>query len=134
DVEHVGDAARHAGREVQSSGPENDGAPAGHVLAAVVADAFDAGLRAAVADAEALSRAAAEERAARRRAVQRDVADQDVVLGRERARARRVDDDAPAREALADVVVRVALELERDALRQERPEALPGRAVQLDAH
>ena len=43
------------------------------------------------------------------------------------------DDDAAAREALAEVVVGVALELERDAAREERAEALAGRAGELDA-
>ena len=42
-VEHVGDAAAHAGREVAPGRPEHDDAPAGHVLAAVVADALDDG-------------------------------------------------------------------------------------------
>ena len=73
-------------------GAENHGAPAGHVFAAVIADAFDDGLGAAVAHAEPLGRAAAEERAAARRAVQRDVADEDVLLGLERRDLRRIDD------------------------------------------
>ena len=41
---------------------------------------------------------------------------------------RRPDDDAATRQALADVVVRVALEPQRDAGREERAERLPGRA------
>ena len=41
EVEHVGDAARHAGREVSSCGSQNDDRAAGHVFAAVVADALD---------------------------------------------------------------------------------------------
>ena len=44
----------------------------------------------------------------------------------------RIDDHAAAGEALADVVVRVAFELERDALGEERAEALPGRTVELE--
>ena len=49
----------------------------------MVAGPFDDGLRAAVADAEPLAGPAAEERPAAGRAVERDVADQDVVLGDE---------------------------------------------------
>src|SRR5690606_24038068 len=108
---------------------EHDGTSAGHVLAAVIADPLDDRSRAAVAHAEALGRAAPEERAAGGRAVERDVADQHVVLGRESAFARRVDDQPAARQALADVVVAVAFELERDALREERAEALAGGAA-----
>ena len=40
-VVDVGDAARHARGEVATGRPEDDDAPAGHVLTAVVADAFD---------------------------------------------------------------------------------------------
>src|SRR5690606_19047945 len=131
-IPDVRDAARHAGREVAAGGAEDHRAPARHVLAAVVADAFDDRARAAVTHAEALGRAAAEERASAGRAVQRDVADQHVLLGLEAAFARRVDDQPAAGEALADVVVAVALELERVSLREERTEALPGGPAQLD--
>ena len=43
-VEHVGDAAAHAGGEVAAGPAEHDDAAAGHVLAAVVADALDDGV------------------------------------------------------------------------------------------
>ena len=43
--------------------------------------------------------------------------------------ARRDDDDAAAREALAEVVVGIALERDGDAVGQERAEALAGRAA-----
>ena len=72
-------------REVAPGRPEHDDAPAGHVLAAVVADALDDRGRAGVAHAEPLADDAAEVRLARRRAVERDVAGDDVVLGDERA-------------------------------------------------
>ena len=82
-VEHVGDAAGHAGGEVAAGGAEHDDAAAGHVLAAVVADGFDHGVHAAVAHREALAGHAAEEGLARGGAVEGDVADDDVLLGHE---------------------------------------------------
>ena len=54
-IEHVGDAAAHAGGEVAAGRPEHDHAAAGHVFAAVIADAFDDGVGAAVADRESLA-------------------------------------------------------------------------------
>ena len=51
-VEDEGDAAAHAGGEVAAGRADDDHAPAGHVLAAVVADALDHRERAAVADAK----------------------------------------------------------------------------------
>ena len=114
--------------------PEHDHAAAGHVLAAVIAHALDHRVDAAVAHAEALARHAADVGLAAGRAVERDVADDDVFLGDEGRAVRRVDDDLAARQPLADVVVGVAFERQRDAARHERAEALPGRAleVQLD--
>src|SRR5205085_12685052 len=108
EVEDVRDAAAHAGREVASGGTEHDYATAGHVLAAVVADALDDSGRAGVADGEPLAREAADERPARRRPVQHGVADDDVLLGPEGGILRGADRDDPARETLADIVVRVA--------------------------
>ena len=105
---------------------------AGHVFAAVVADALDHRVRAGVAHREALARDAAEVRLARDRAVEHDVAGDDV-LGRLAAElGRGLHRDAPARQAFAAVVVGVADQVERHALRQERAEALAGRAGKAD--
>src|SRR3954452_12890004 len=83
-VEDERQAAAHAGGEVAPGRAEHDDAPAGHVLAAMVADPLDEGVGARVAHREALAGAAAEERASGRRAVEHRVADDHVVLGRER--------------------------------------------------
>ena len=121
------------GGEVAAGPAEDEHAAAGHVFAGVIADAFDDGQRAAVADGKPLAGNAADIRLAARRAVERDVADDDVVLGDERRLPRRIHGELAARQALAEVVVRVALETHRDAARHERAEALAGRAGELDA-
>ena len=128
-VEHEGDAAAHAGREVAAGGAEDDDDAAGHVLAAVIADALDDGDRAAVAHREALAGAAVEEGPAAGGAVEDHVADDDLVVGAERRLAVRADGEDAAREPLADVVVGVAFELERHARRREGAEALPRAAL-----
>src|SRR5439155_12385757 len=127
------DAPAHAGGEVPARAAEDHDESLGHVLAAVVADALDHRGDAAVAHAEPLAGLAAEEDLAARRAVERDVADDDVLLRREGRLARRVDDDAPAREALAEVVVVVALDLDGDAGGEPGAEALARGARELDA-
>jgi len=86
-IEHVGDATGHAGGEVAAGGAEHDDATAGHVFATVVADALDDGGDAGVADTEALASAAVDVDLTGRGAVQRDVADDDVVLGLEGRRS-----------------------------------------------
>ena len=45
---------------------------------------------------------------------------------------RRIDDDAAARQALADIVVGLAVEIERHAVGEPGAEALAGRAVEPD--
>ena len=109
-VEHVGDAAAHARREVAAGPADHDDAPRGHVLAAVIADAFDHGKRAAVADREPLAGDAAHVGLAAGRAVEADVADDHVLVGRERRLPRRIHDQLAARQPLAPEVVRIALE------------------------
>ena len=92
-------------------GAEHDHAAAGHVLAAVVADALDDRGGAGVAHAEALAHDAAQEDLAAGRAVADHVAGDDRCPRRRTASVTvRADDDAPARQTLAEVVVGVALE------------------------
>ena len=117
--------------KLRPGGADHHHDAAGHVFAAVVAGAFDHRDGAGIAHREALARDAAEIAFALDRAVQHGVADDDGFLGDELPRlARRIDDDAPAREALADVVVGLAFELERHALGEPGAEALPGRALE----
>src|SRR5229473_4966011 len=73
-IEHVGDAAAHAGGEVSAGWTEHHHPPAGHVLAAVIADSLHDGNCTAVSDRESLSGAAAEEGAAAGRSVEDGVA------------------------------------------------------------
>ena len=116
-VVDVGNPAGHSRGEVSAGLAEDHHAPAGHVLAAVVADAFDDRVHAAVADAESLADDAAQVDLAGDRAVADDVAGDDVFFGFEGRSLRWVRDDAPAGEALTEIVVGVAFELE--ALEQE---------------
>ena len=112
---------------------DDDDDPAGHVFAAVVARPLDDGDRAGIAHAETFARHAAEVAFAGDRAVEDGVADDDRGLRRQLpGLLRRVDDDASARQALADIVVGLALELEGHALGEEGAEALARRALELD--
>ena len=127
-VDHIGDAARHAGGEIAPGDAEHHHDAAGHVFAAMVAGALDHGDGAGIAHGETLARHAAEIAFARDRAIQHGVADDDRFLRHDAGIRRRPDDDAPAREALADIVVGVAVELEGDAARQPGAKRLTGAA------
>ena len=125
-------AAGHPRAEVAAVRAEHDDGAARHVLAGVVADALD-------------DRAAPELRTANRSPAEPGA----VELAARRAveaRCCRPGTGSPASPAggaitirppahrLADVVVRLADEIELDAGREERAEALAGRALEAGAH
>ena len=130
-VDHIGDAARHARREIASSAAEHHHDAARHVFAAMVAGALDHRKGARVAHREALAGHAAEIALAFDGAVENSIADNDGLLGYDGRGGWRTHDDAAARQTLADVVVGVALEFERDPAREKGAEALPGSAGEL---
>src|SRR5207302_5998548 len=131
-IQHERGAAAHARREVASRRPDDHHRAARHVLAAVIADALDDGGGSAVAHPEPLAGDATDERFARRRTVERDVADDDVVLGTPARALRWSDHDASARESLAHVVVGLAAQHEGDAWCEPRAERLSRRPIELD--
>jgi hypothetical protein len=85
----------------------------------VVTHAFDDGDGAGVTHGEAFAGDAAEVGLALRRAIEHGVADDDGVLRHDPRIIRRADDDAAARQALADIVVAVTDEVKGDATRKE---------------
>src|SRR5262249_31363975 len=60
-VDDVGDTSAHSGCKVSSCPAENNHAAAGHILASVIADAFDDRNCATVSNGETLARNAADE-------------------------------------------------------------------------
>ena len=85
-----------------------------------------------VANTEPLSRTTADEHRTRRGAVTGDVANDDVLGGHELRPPIGKDRQLPPRQPLPEVVVGVPLDEERDSLRQEGADALPGRALEPD--
>src|SRR5256885_7776136 len=107
-VEHIRDAARHAGREIAPGPAEHHHDAAGHVFAAVIAGALDHRDGSRIAHREALAGDAAEIAFALDRAVEYGVADDDRFLRHDAGICRRADDDATAGKPLADIVVGIA--------------------------
>ena len=128
----VGHATVHARREVDAHLAQDEHAPTRHVLAAVVADSLDDQVRTRVARGEALPGEAVHEAPARRRAVEGDVAHDDVFLGPERRPARWGDRDRSTRKPLAEVIVCLARNREHDALGQKRAKAHAARPAAVD--
>ena len=131
-VEHVGDAAGHARCEVATGHPEHDDRPAGHVLATMITDTLDDGGSARVADGKALAGDTSEKGFAFGCTVENGIADDDVVRGFAPEAGTRTDDDPPTRQALADIVVGFANQVQGHAARQKRAEGLAGGAREMD--
>ncbi len=130
-VVQVGAAAGHPRPEVGADGAEYDDDPAGHVFAAVLAEALDDRLRAGVAHGEPHPGPADEVQPPAGRAVEAGVAGDRLAGGVGGEVRLRGDDEPPARQALADVVVRLADQPQLERRTRERAERLAGRAAEL---
>ena len=131
-VKDISHATSHTGGEVLSDLAQDERQTARHVLAAMVAAAFDHHRGTGVAHGETLAGKAVNKAATARGAKERNVAHDDVLVelvGRMRVGAHRY---LAARKALAKVVVGVAAHVERNAARQESAKALTGRTIAID--
>src|SRR5258707_9693186 len=128
-AQDVSEATGHAGTKIQAERTKDEGDAAGHVFATVLADAFDNGESAAVADGEAFARASGDEKLAGSGAVENSVAGENVAAAGS-GKSRR-DGDGAAGETFADVIVGFAFEAEGDAFGEKCAEALAGGAVKI---
>src|SRR4029077_14579576 len=104
-----------------------------HVFTAMVARTFDDRDRAGIAHPESLARHASEIAFTGNRAIKSRIADYDRSLWRQLSGfLRGVDDDTPARQPLADVVVGLPLKLKGHAFSEEGSEALTSCSLELD--
>src|SRR5580658_3427967 len=133
-VENVSDAAAHAGCKISSAGSEHQHKTFRHVLATVIADAFDYRGRSRIANGKALAGYSVEKRFAAGCAVKCNVAYENVFLGGKFRSPRRICNQTTARQALAYVVVRVAFERESNSFGQKRSHALAGGAIEMNSN
>ncbi len=127
-VEHIRDAIGHARAEVAPRIAQHQDGAACHVLAAVIADAFDHGRGARVAHAEPLPGASCREQPATGRAVQDGVADDRVLL---RCKPRHIgghEYDFAAAHAFAEIVVGLTFEGQAHSVSGEGAKGLAGTA------
>src|SRR5690606_2796412 len=110
EIQYEGRAAGHAGAEVETGRAEHADHAAGHVLTAVVADAFNHGVSTRVAHRETLAGHARRKQPAAGGAIQAGVAHDGGFLALEGTAAGWGEDQLAAGHAFADVVVGVALQ------------------------
>ena len=133
-VPHIGHATAHSGCKVASCFAENHHTSAGHILAAVVARAFNHGRGSRVAHSETLAHLSVDIQFAACCAIKSGVSGDDVVLCREIAAYRGQYGYASTRQSLGEIVVGLALEFEVYSGYEERSEALSGRTFELHVH
>ena len=127
-VQDVGCTAAHACGEVLAGHAQDHRAAAGHVLQTVVSAAFRHRQRAGIPDAEALAGDAADIGFAGGGTVQCHVPEDDIVMGSVSRVLRRGDHQLSAGKPLSEAVVRVALQADRQSLRDEGSEGLSSAA------
>ena len=125
-------SSRHPRPEILAHRPEDGDASAGHVLAAIGAAAFDHGARTRIAHGETLAGKAGCVQFAAGGAIKAGVADDGIGFALKSSVGRGPQGDEPAGQALADIIVGVAGDIEPNALNKERAQALPARASKLD--
>ena len=133
-IQHIGHTAGHARGEVLAGGAQHRHAAAGHVFAAVVSHALHHGTGAGIPHTEALSGDAADIGLSAGGSVQGHVSDNDVLTGIDGRFLRRPYDEAPAGQALAEIVVAVAGEADGHPLRKEGSEGLPSAPFRFHVH
>ena len=131
-VEHVGETAGESRAEIHPRAAQNAHHAAGHVFTAMITRALEHRERPGVAHREALARGAGGVQFAARGAVQAGVAHDDRFARHEAGARRRLHHDPAARHALADVIVRFALETQMQAAGVPDAEALAHRAGERD--
>ena len=99
----------------------------------MVVGTFHDDVRTGIAHAELLARNAGNKSAAACRAAERNIADDDVFGSLERAGAIREDDQSAAGKPLAEIVVAVPLQGERQPSGNERPKTLSSGALAPDS-
>jgi len=131
-IEHPSDAAGHARSEVLSRPAQHQHSAPRHVFATVISHAFDDSGCARIADREALASAPGRKQAACGSAVQRDIAEQDMVGAFARGIALGAKHDLSAAEALADEVIGQTFEDEPHARDGKSTKRLAGNTLQFD--
>ena len=96
----------------------------------MITDPFHNSDCATVADTETLSGFAPEKCLSTRRTIQTDIPNNNIVLGRKPSPFWRRHDNPAARKTLADIVIRITLEINCDTVREPSTETLPSRTIQ----
>ena len=123
-VPDIGHTTAHTGGEVSSCLTKHNHPTACHVLAAVVACAFQYRNGTGVPDTEAFTYLAIDIELTAGGTVKTRITCDDIVLSSEIGTCRRKNGNTSARETLGEVVVGFAFELEADAMFQEGTERL----------
>ena len=127
-VQDVGYTAAHARGEVLAGHAQDHRAAAGHVLQAVVSAALRHRQRPGIPDAEALSGDAADIGFAGCGTVQGHVPEDDIVVGGVSRVIRRGDHQLSSGKPLSEAVIRIALQADRQSLRDKGSEGLSSAA------
>src|ERR1700678_1899281 len=127
-IENISHATTHARSGISATRSQHKHGSLRQPLGAVVATAVDNGGSTGVAHGKAFSSDSVEKSLAAGCPVKRNISDQNIFFGGKSRSARRIDDQAPARQPFADVVIGFAFQRERNAVGKKRTQALSSRA------
>ena len=128
-VQHIRHAARHTGGKVIAGSAQNDNGAACHIFTPVFAHALGNGNRSGISYTEPFTGDSVDKCLTAGCAVQRNVADDDIILRPEAGAFGGIDNQLAAGQTFSEIVVAVAPQLQRQSLRDKGAEALTARAV-----
>ena len=133
-VKYISDAARHPTGEVSSSFTENNDPTARHILTTVIPHSFDDSANSTIPHTEPLTSHATDVGFTIGRAIEGNIADNDVFLRLECRFFRRINNQFAATESFTKIVIRVTLKTERNARRCKRTKGLARRPFKMNIY
>ena len=131
-IEDVRDAPAHAGSDVLAGRSQDDDTAPGHIFQGMIATAFHDCDRTGVAHRKALPGNAVDIGAAAGGAIERDIADDDVLFRRICRSCRRCHAQLAAGETFAKIIIGIALQMDGNTCRQKGTERLTAAAAAND--
>ena len=126
-VEHKGHSAGHAGAEIAADWPQDHRIATGHIFAAIGAAALDHDIRSAIAHSEPFARLSGRKQLPGSCAIEHRVTDDCILLAVKWGADHRADGDLATAQTLADIIIGITKDLQRDTLAEKGAERLSGR-------
>ena len=132
-IQNIGRTAAHAGSKIASCTSQNNYRTTGHIFTTMVTNTLNNSVHATVTDAEAFTGSTADIRFTACCTIEGNFADNNIFVRIKAYIAVRIDNQLASGKSFADMVIGIALQLQRNTFRQKGAKALAGTALEVQA-